>query len=207
MEYLVYGPIFKNVLNFVDGRKIDNIMGATIFSYAGMLQFTDNVLLISGKGNYFEDIFGDWFNKNKLLRNGLIEFDNPTILATLQYFSDGTWHNDMEFGPKESEIAYYEAETLRLLDENIDTDSKGIYFIRSAKDVEFYETLCSMKKNDKFKIMSEIITEDCRPEMLETITNSIFKHIDIYSINKPESFRLFSVDSEEKALDIIKSIR
>ena len=204
MEYGCIGATFINRIRFADGQLKENILGGgTVFAYGGMLQFTPNAVLIAGRGTDFDESFGPWFKRNGLSEKGLVPFDNKTIVASMQYFPDGRWEETFEYGPGEGfrPVLYDRAEKL------VDEHTKGLYICEPLTEKEPLERYRALRRNHPgFKSMFELITGDCRPELLETLEHDVLPYVDMYSLNKPESFSLFSVDTVEDAIARIQSL-
>jgi sugar/nucleoside kinase (ribokinase family) len=207
MKYLTLGSLFDNTINFADQSKVEHIMGATIFAFAGIFLYTDECVLVGGAGTDFEEIFGEWFDKNKASKEGIVIYNNRTVVATMQYFPDGRWYETFEYGVPPEDKEKFNEEFSNRVNDCVGEDTKGIYFISSDANKNLLETIKAAKEKKKdLKVMAEINTAECISENLEYIKKELFPFIDIYSINKPESFSLFSVDSEEEAIKCMQKL-
>lgn len=206
MKYLALGTLFDNTINFADQSKVEHIMGATIFAFSGIFLYTNNCILVSGAGTDFEKIFGDWFDKNKASRKGIVLYNNKTVVATMQYYPDGRWYETFEYGlPPEDKKRFYDEYSKRVYD-CVEEDTEGVYFMSSKTNRDLLKIIKTIKEKKDIKIMAEINTDDCVNENLDNIREELFPFIDIYSINRPESFSLFCVKSEEEAIKYIQKL-
>jgi sugar/nucleoside kinase (ribokinase family) len=204
MEYVVTGTWFINDINFADGKIIRGLMGGSgLFAYCGLLQYTDKSLFLGAAGSDFDASFGEWMARNKISREGLVFYDNPTTLATMYYEPDGRWHEEFQFGPIELgyDISYSGPVVIKKMDDIFSQrKTKGVYYSYHIFS-RLNAVLREMRKKYGFKSMIEFVTEDCVPKNYAKIVDEILPDNDSYSLNRPESFSLFSVDSEEAAIE------
>jgi sugar/nucleoside kinase (ribokinase family) len=210
MEYIVTGTWFVNDINFAGGEKIQGIMGGSgLFAYCGMLQYTEKALFLGAVGNDAEKWFGPWMNSNNIARDGLVYYNKPTTLATMYYESNGEWHEDFQHGPLELgfDINYFSSPVMRdKMNEILSRGkAKGLYVSAGmGSDVLVY--LMNMREKYGFKLMLELFTQECIPEFTDQFAEKILPHLDIYSLNQPESFSFFSVKTEDAAVKKIMEL-
>ena len=207
MKYLAIGSLFVNNINFADGTQIKGIMGGGgFFAYTGILQYTSDCAFVAGTGTDFEKWFGEYYDRNHLSRAGLVPYDDLTTNANMQYEPDGQWHEVFVHGPiYEKQEAFYH-KLLDRVEELAPTGVKGIYLCVSVHSKDLWKRIAHIREKYGIKIMSELSTVECVAELLDKTKEVIINNTDFYSLNKPESFTLFGVDTVEDAIKEIQEL-
>ena len=208
-EYMTIGTLFINNINFADGTKKEGIMGGGgLFAYCGMLQYTENALLLSAVGTDVEEHFGPWLTHNKISRTGFVRYSNKNTVATMQYQPDGQWNETFAHGPRAlgKDINCLDGDTLLHMGKVVSKGLKGVYFCAGVHNDLFFNELTKMRDEFGFKVMYELFTEECKPENLHSFVTKAFPKVDIFSLNRTESYTLFGVADEQSAIEKITKI-
>ena len=203
-RYLITGSVIVNDMKYPDGSIVKGFLGGSIYTVNGILPYTEDLLFLSAAGPDFDSIFGDYFRRNHLSREG-IELSFPrTHYTILEYSQSGEWKEHSIYG-EEFERLYgpYPLAKARYVIEHGGEDVRGIYF-ESGVTEEVWKDLPAMRKacpNASF--MAEIATSDTDDPALRDDVLKLISQIDIYSLNRPEAMKLFGTDNEE---DSIKAV-
>ncbi len=207
MEYLAVGSLIVNHVHFLDGSKNENLLGGgALYSYCGLLQFSDSTLLVTAAGLDYERWFGKWIDNNDISREGILIRSEWTNNTNLQYFEDGKWEETSIYGKDYGSWAFG---LFTIFPDDfekfISPDTKGIS-VCHAIDKAYFDRVNCLRQKYGVKVMQELPTGECKAKNFERFKDIILPNVDIYSLNKPESFALFSVDTVEEAIEIIKEL-
>ena len=75
MKYVIASTAVTDEIRFADGKTVKIAGGAGIYALSGMKLWSDEVLLVTGVGRDFKDIYGEWYSKNNISMEGLIVND------------------------------------------------------------------------------------------------------------------------------------
>ncbi|MEA5050763.1 MAG: PfkB family carbohydrate kinase [Oscillospiraceae bacterium] len=207
MDYVVNGSIFINDILEADGTQRKGLPGgAGLFAFGGILLYTGSCVCVSGRGTDWEKWFGAWSRANRICEDGLVPYDNITIVSALEYSPDGTWVECMSNGPREEQREAFEEDCRAMLRRQLLQGAKGLYAVQPLDDAKFWDAVFDSGREAKFTTMMELFTQDCRPENLERLVGGFFPHIGIFSLNRSESFELFSADSEEAVIQKLRQL-
>ena len=202
LKYLVTGAAFIDNIVYADGSRVDKIMGGCgIYAYSGIRIYEDDCAVMLGIGNDFEELYGQWFNDNAISRDGLFVRDEHTAQTVLTYEESGHYTSANIYSGKPG----YHNPALALIMDDLRPllpGLKGIY-LQSDLYGNFGEAY-RLKDEYGYKIMWEIpawLGYDFLPTLEETVS-----HCDIWSLNRKDSFDIFEVDSEEKAIERIREL-
>ncbi len=206
MKYLSIGTLIINNVHYLDGSKIENLLGGVIYSHCGLMQYSDSTLMVMTAGLDYDKFAGEWLNYNDIPRDGVVIRGEHTINTNLQYFEDGKWEEVSIYGKEHSMRAF----GINYIFPNdfekfIAPDTKGIY-IYGDIDRSYFNFINDIRKKYGVKIMEELPPHQCTAENYERFKEIVLPNVDIYSLNKHESFRLFSVESVEEAIEVIKEL-
>lgn len=212
MKYIANGAVITNRILFTDGRRIDDIMGGGgFYAFTALRLCTKDSMLASGVGVDFDECYGEWFDKNECCRDGLIVKVDRTNYNELKYFPDGRYVEYSIYGEDYERENYPKTVlTPRELEPFVD-DAKGLYY-GSVIDDGTNAELTELKKGRGFKLMWEI-PESNVDELGEIYKrggiNAVrdhMKNVDIFSCNKPESFRIFGTTTVEESIAQLKRL-
>ncbi len=212
MNYIADGAVITNRLLFTDQREIDDIMGGSgLYAYSGLRMCTPDSMLVSGVGRDFDQFYGEWFGRNGCVRDGLLMKVDKTTYNELIYYPDDHYDEYSIYGreyerenlPKTVVTALDLAPFLR--------DAKGIH-ISGRMDEQFTQEIARLKSKHGFRIMWEV------PESVVDELAGIYSRkglggiqqelaaVDLFSCNRPESFRIFGAHTEEEAIGLLKQL-
>ncbi len=212
MKYIANGAVITNRIIFGDGRVIENLMGGGgFYAFTALRLCTRDSMLVSGVGRDFDEFYGEWYDRNECCRDGLLVKVEKTNYNELKYFPDGRYVEYSIYGP-EYEAENYPKTVLTPKEfEPFVGDARGVYY-GSVVNAETNAELGELKKGRSFKLMWEIPESNVDPAGeiyraggLNALRDHM-KHVDIFSCNKPESFRIFGVDNVEDAIACLKRL-
>lgn len=207
MEYLVGGYTMLNDILFADGSSIQNQLGGSVFSAAGIKLWRDSVAYIGTAGPDFEEHYGPFFRANKIHTEVRITLPR-TLHYVMQYNQDGSWREYCKYGDELEELAAVKGRlTKDMFAPCCDETTKGIY-VEASLNTEIVYCFKELKEMmPKGKLMWEITTGDLlNPKRHERILELI-EEVDIYSINFNESKAFFQIEREEEAIQAILDIK
>ena len=203
MKYVVAGNAAADCITFADGTCTGFVAGgATLFALLGIQLWTDEVLLCGGFGADYMDSLGPWLERNKIDRRAFNVRDPRNPLNYMWYRDEGGWDSRTEYGNE-----HYDSLDCNPRLDNLEAyiqDAVGLAVFR-GEDPDFFQQIFALKEKYNFKLGWEIKGNFAVPEKLEQI-RELAKHTDSFSINQPETFTLFGVDSDEAALAALKTL-
>lgn len=206
MKYLVAGMTITNDIIYADGRRSDKHLGGAIFSLEGARTYTDDLLYVSCVGDDFEEYYGEWMDNNKMKRDGL-RFSLPhTHYNIVEFHPDDTYHEYSIYGDTyiADHIPQFEITADHVL--SVSKGAEGMYIDSKIHEKIFEGDGIEQIRDGGTKIMWEITTGDLMdPSKKEKVLEYI-QRMDIFTLNKPESFCFFGVDNEEDAIKEIKKL-
>ncbi len=201
-KYVTAGSVITNRIIFTDKRVMDRIMGGHgLYAHEGVCFGAENAVFISAVGKDFDEYYGRWFDQNSMTREGLKFCLDRCNYNELVYFPDGQYKEYSIYGPEE-EVKNRAAGVLTCDDLAPHLEgAAGLYTMVQFPAAEFR----ALKDRCGFKYMWEygpqLLREKGRDAVMDYISLT-----DIYSLNRPESFALFGVESEEAAIAEIKNL-
>lgn len=206
MKYIADGAIITNRILFSDGRVVSDIMGGSgMYAYSALRLCTPDSMLIAGVGKDFDQFYGKWFTDNQCVRDGLVVTVEKTNYNELKYNSDGSYIEYSIYGDE------YEKENYPKTVCDISAlrpfvhDAKGVYTCAVLNDRNT-RALMEMKGGNPFKVMWEIpesTVDDVAVLYREKGLNGLLdrlRAVDIFSLNRNESYRIFGVHTPEDAI-------
>lgn len=195
MKYVIASTAVTDEIHFADGKSVEIVAGgAGIYALCGVKLWCDEVMLATGVGADFQEIYGEWYEKNHLSMEGLIIKDEKTPHTVINYFEDG----------EREEIPFYGAHHYKKI-ETVPEDlkpyfetAKGIYIFKNS-DPEYWKKIIQYKENSSAKVMWEIGCDATYPENYENIKR-IAQHMDVFSINLTESRHMMAKDDMEEII-------
>lgn len=203
MKYVVAGNAAADCITFADGTCTGFVPGgATLFALLGIQLWTEDVLLCGGFGADYMDTLGSWMERNRIDRRAFNIRDPKNPLNYMFYRDEGGWDSRTEYGNEHFDRLDCNPR-LDNLEEYV-KDAKGLAIFR-GNDPDFYEQIHTLKKKYGFKLGWEIKGSFAVPEQLEYI-RQLAVNTDSFSINQPETFHLFGVDTDEAAIACLQSL-
>lgn len=195
MKYVIASTAVTDEIHFADGKSVEIVAGgAGIYALCGVKLWCDEVMLATGVGADFQEIYGEWYEKNHLSMEGLIIKDEKTPHTVINYFEDG----------EREEIPLYGAHHYKKI-ETVPEDlkpyfetAKGIYIFKNS-DPEYWKKIIQYKENSSAKVMWEIGCDATYPENYENIKR-IAQHMDVFSVNLTESRHMMAKDDMEEII-------
>lgn len=195
MKFIVVSAVVTDEIHFLDGNKIIVPGGAGIYALAGIKLWEDDVEILTGIGEDYVHLHGEWYNKNQISMNMMKVKDEHSPYTIIQYFKDGEREEIPRYGINHFNKLETTAEELR---DYLET-SDGIYIFKNC-DSEFWESLLKVQRRSHTKIMWEIAADGAIPSNIEKI-EKILKWVDAFSINITEARSLFQVENLEEIID------
>jgi sugar/nucleoside kinase (ribokinase family) len=195
MDYAIVSTAVADHIRLPSGEDIGfRLGGAGIYAWSGVRLWTDSCRLITGVGEDFFALFGDWLAASGADREGLLLKDACTAISNIQYLEDGERKETPEYGIKHylnleatpDEIAQY-AE-----------GAKGVYLFKDLPEV-FWDRLLAYKSELGFRLMWEINADAAKPERYVEVLRRA-EACDVFSINRTEAMTLFETASEQRAI-------
>lgn len=196
MKYVIASTAVTDEIRFADGKTVEKVAGgAGIYALCGVKLWCDDVMLVTGVGRDFEQIYGNWYRENGLSMEGLLVKDEKTPHTIIQYFDDG----EREEIPLYGLDHYKKIESLPEDLEPYFKSAKGIYIFKNSNP-EFWDKILKYKKKSNVAVMWEIGCDAAYAENYPQV-REIARQLDIFSINLTESRNLMGKDELD---DIIK---
>lgn len=201
MDYIIASTVVTDEIRFADKKTVEKKAGgAGVYALCGIRLWCDGVMPVTGVGKDYGEMFGEWYKKNHISMDGLIEKDEKTPYNVIQYFEDG----------ERSETALYGADHYRKIEvepkelEPYFQTAKGIYIFKNTSPEFWNRILPIMESNfqthsQTAAVMWEIANDSTCPECLEEVRR-IAGHVDVFSINLTEARNLFGTESLDKII-------
>ena len=107
MDYIIASTVVTDEIRFADKKTVEKKAGgAGIYALCGIRLWCDSVMPVTGVGKDYAEMFGEWYKKNHISMDGLIQKDEKTPYNVIQYFEDG----------ERSETALYGADHYRKIE-------------------------------------------------------------------------------------------
>ncbi len=199
MDYIVASTAVTDEIRFSDGKTVEKVAGgAGIYALCGMKLWSDSVLLATGVGADYREIYGEWYETNGISMEGLLVKDEKTPHTVIQYFEDGERTETPLYGPDH----YKKIEITREDLKPYFSASKGIYIFKNDSP-DFWEKILEMKKESSAVVMWEIANDATCLEKKKHV-REIASRLDILSINMTEARALLGLEKKE---DIIQEFQ
>lgn len=189
MKYVIASTAVTDEIHFADGKRVEIVAGgAGIYALCGVKLWCDEVMLATGVGADFQEIYGEWYEKNHISMEGLIIKDEKTPHTVINYFEDG----EREEIPLYGAHHYKKIETVPEDLEKYFETAKGIYIFKNS-DPEYWKKIIEYKESSSAKVMWEIGCDATYPENYKNVKR-IAQHMDVFSINLTESRHMMAKD-------------
>lgn len=185
MKYVIASTAVTDEIRFADEKTmVKTAGGAGMYALCGMKLWTDEVLLVTGVGKDFTDLYGTWFLDNHISMDGLMVKDPYTPHTVVQYFEDGERKETPRYG-----LEHYQRVEVTPADlQPYFQTAKGIYIFKNSNPT-FWEQIIPMKQASPAVLMWEIGSDATYYENLDCV-KKIARQVDIFSINLSESRQL-----------------
>lgn len=191
MKYVVASAVVTDEIHFPDGSVKTAPGGAGIYALCGIRLWSDEVMIVTGIGEDYEALHGEWYRKNHISMEGFQIKDTRSPLTMIEYFPDG----ERVETPKYGEAHFHSLETTgKELWPYLET-AEGMYIFRNT-DSDFWLPFLDKKKHAACKVMWEIGADAARKENLETV-KEIAGQVEAFSINMSEAMHLFGTVERE----------
>lgn len=200
MNYVIASVAVTDEIKFANGEHLPKIAGgAGIYALCGAKLWDDDVILATGVGADYENLYGEWYKKNHLSMEGLIVKDEKNPHTVIQYFEDGEREETPLYGLEHFNKIEIQPEEL----EKYFKTAKGIYIFKNSNE-DFWKKIIAYKKNSESKVMWEIA---CDATYLDNkqVVKEIASHMDILSINLTESKALLGLEDLEEIIHEFQS--
>lgn len=205
MKYVCIGVSIVDDIIYADGRRVNGVIGGGgFYAYTGLLMVEPESIYLTGAGPDYPDLFGDWYRRNGASFDGFYSVASESLKQVIAYDAEGNYHA-VEGPFVDCMDEMFDICTLggKELEPFLD-GLKGIYtansWLRQSPGV------AQQRKQHGFKVMWEYVPlKQADLDAGHTI-DVYLQNCDIWSINRPEAFELFGVDTVEDAISAITAI-
>lgn len=204
MEYIVACNGSAERILYADGTESGMIPGgAGLFALAAIRLWTDRVLLCAGFGRDYLEQIGGWLNRNRIDLRGFNVRDEKNPVNTCVYKNAEEWDSYTEYGDEhyDSLDCFPDKDHLR----DFLPGAKGVYILRGGNPV-FWKQIVPLRREFGFRLMWEIKPSLAVPDQLPAV-RELARHVDAFSINRQEAFRLFRADCDEAVIEALRAFR
>ena len=182
MKYVVVSAVVTDEIHFPDGNVKIAPGGAGFYALCGLRLWSDQVVAVTGIGEDYEKLHGEWYRRNHISMEGFRIKDARSPYTIVEYFPDG---------------------------ERIETPALGLEHFRSLETtgeevVPYLDSAEGNKKDSSCKIMWEIAADAAQKENLETV-RKIAGQLHAFSINMTEAKSLFGTSDREQIIEELRS--
>ena len=203
MKYVVAGNAVADCINYADGSSAGfRPGGATLFALTGIQLWTDDVLLCGGFGEDYMQQLGDYLERNHIDRRGFNVRDPHHPINYMYYRDEGGWDTKTVHG-----FAHYDRLCCNPEEDGLRrflTDARAVTTFR-GEDPAFFREMFALQEEFGFRFGWEIRGSMCVPEKLPLI-RQLLERVDAFSLNGPEAYTLFGVDSDQAAIDALLAL-
>lgn len=198
-QFVIASTAVTDEIRFADGKHVKKVAGgAGIYALCGARLWEDEVLLVTGVGADYQELYGEWYRSNGLSMDGLIVKTDKTPHNIIQYFPDGERTETPLYGQEHYDRVVLPAEALK----PYFSTAKGIYIFRNSQP-DYWNTILQYKENSSATVMWEIASDAAYEENKEAV-KSIARKLEILSINQTEASRLLGTTD---LLDMIREFQ
>lgn len=195
MKYVIASVSVTDEIRFAGGNHVEKVAGgAGIYALCGIKLWDDEVLIATGVGSDYEELYGDWYRRNQLSMEGLIVKHEKTPYTIIQYFEDGEREETPKYGLDHFQKIEIQPEELK----PYFGEAKGIYIFKNSNP-EFWKKILEYKRGSSAKVMWEI-ANDATYLSNKAAVREIAACLDIFSINLTESKALLGLESLEEII-------
>jgi len=200
MKYIIASTAVTDEISLAGEKNARQVAGgAGIYALCGLKLWSDDVLLVTGVGADYQELYGEWYKNNGISMEGLIVKDSKTPHTLVHYFENGEREETSLYGA----LHYQKIEATPADLAPYFGQAKGIYIFKNSNEI-FWEKIIQMKRNTNAVIMWEIANDATYLENKEHV-RSIAKRLEILSINLTEAKSLLNIDDIDDLIDEFKS--
>lgn len=199
MKYVVVSAVVTDEIHFPDGNVKIAPGGAGFYALCGLRLWSDQVVAVTGIGEDYEKLHGEWYRRNHISMEGFRIKDARSPYTIVEYFPDGERIETPALGLEHFRSLETTGEELvPYLD-----SAEGMYIFRNL-DPDFWTGFLKNKKDSSCKIMWEIAADAAQKENLETVRD-IAGQLHAFSINMTEAKSLFGTSDREQIIEELRS--
>lgn len=199
MKYVVVSAVVTDEIHFPDKTMKKAPGGAGIYALCGIKLWSDDVWVVTGIGEDYESLHGDWYKANRLSMEGLRIKDARSPYTIVEYFPDGERMETPRYGAEHFHALETTGEELGPYLEC----AEGMYIFRGIEP-GFWTSVLEKKKETSCKVMWEIAADAAKRENLEAV-RKIAAQVEAFSINMTEARQLFGVEDRESIVAELRS--
>lgn len=162
--------------------------GAGIYALCGIKLWSDEVLLVTGIGQDFKQMYGAWFKKNKISMEGLLVKGQRTPYNVIRYYENGEREENAKYGKEHYHSMEVTADDLKPYFQT----AAGIYVFRDTNP-EFWIPFLEEKSKSNINVLWEIAANAAVLQNVESVER-IAKEVEVFSINESETGKLFGTE-------------
>lgn len=203
-KYAAIGAFFSNKVVYPGGQTVGPYMGgAGLYALSGILWGTSNALQIGPAGTDFDRYFAGWFRQNHIPTHALWPIGEKNEMSVVTYTEDGRYTCSSAYG---QEFRSMLMPMLKMPLDKVRPFLEGVtgFYSCGGWSREECRQLLDMKEKTGAAMMWEMPTH-MESFPVEEVAFRV-EASEVWSLNRSESFRLFGVDSEEKAIDAIEKL-
>jgi sugar/nucleoside kinase (ribokinase family) len=199
MKYVVVSAVVTDEIHFPDGNVKIAPGGAGFYALCGLRLWSDQVVAVTGIGEDYEKLHGEWYRRNHISMEGFRIKDARSPYTIVEYFPDGERIETPALGLEHfRSLETTGEEVVPYLD-----SAEGMYIFRNL-DPDFWNGFLKNKKDSSCKIMWEIAADAAQKENLETVRD-IAGQLHAFSINMTEAKSLFGTSDREQIIEELRS--
>lgn len=199
MRYAVISAAVTDEIRFTDGTTQIVPGGAGIYALCGIKLWSDDVEIVTGIGEDYDELHGKWYRNNDISMKGLSIKDAKSPYTVIQYFEDGEREETPKYGVEHFCKLETTPEELKFYLENKD----GVYIFKNS-DKNFWDKVLEYKEGTKAKVLWEIAADATEYSNLENV-KKIAERVEAFSLNMTEAKKLFNTDDREIIIKELQS--
>lgn len=201
-KYIILSSIYSDNITFPDGSKVNHIPGgAGGYALAGVKLWTDDVLIVSGVGKDYSEVFSEWMQKNNLSEDGFVIVDKNSYQNEIVYRTITDRTETPMFGLEHRKKVELDTS---ILEQFADVNTKGVYTFQDATE-DRMQPIIDIKRKYNFKVMWEIAGNTLKPKYIPKI-KGYAKDIELFSINYEEATELFEELDVERLTHLLQDL-
>ena len=199
MKYVVVSAVVTDGVHFADGSVKLAPGGAGFYALCGIRLWSDSVIAVTGIGEDYEKLHGEWYRRNHISMEGFRIKDTRSPHTVVEYFPDGERIETPSLGLEHFRSLETTGEELGPYLES----AQGMYIFRNL-DPDFWTAFLKNKKDSSCKIMWELAADAAQKENLESVRR-IAEQLDAFSINMTEAKNLFGTSDREEIIEGLRN--
>ena len=199
MKYAVVSAVVTDEIHFTDKTVKKVPGGAGIYALCGIKLWNDDVQVVTGVGEDYEEIHGEWYRNNNISMDGLKIKHQKSPYTVIQYFEDGEREETPRYGEEHFHMLETSWQELQPYIEGYD----GVYIFKNA-DSFFWPRILYIKKTVKCKVMWEIAADAAVRSNYKKV-KKIAAQLEGFSINYTEAKNLLGLDDVDKIVEEFQS--